>query len=698
MNSIVVKLTKVVKEKSALFWGWTGTLIYCGFFVLALADQQLFSYMGVSSGSAVDLIRKLFWFDILLMQVKILAAYAVLGFVFGVGWYYFWSALLGLRFWQMRLRGKLPIMTVSLVLTELYFLLASMLKYPQVYSEYFYDRSPWRQALQEFITSHAQPIYFQLLAGILLSIFLVFLFKRWSRLVRLIVFSLAGSVLVFWGLWHWTQKAYQQDPSGPNVIIISADSLRNDHVTKELAPNLTALALKGTRFQQCYVSLPRTFPQWITYLESRYPSEHGVRNMFPDKSLRDQTRDSLCSILKQQGYTTAVVSDFAGDVFSRFQAGFDIVKAPYFNFNALIEQRCLEMHYLLLPYLLNQAGREIFPVLKEMANNADPLLLEQEAEKIIDRFQGRQKFFLVLFSSVTHFPYAAPYPYYNLFTEPGYQGRYKYHKPNIPGESFSLPAADLAQIRNLYKGAVSSLDDMVGRLLAYLEKKKLDQNTIIIVLSDHGEQLYEHGWGQGHGEHLRGQAVLNVPLIIAKPREKFPVQEQGALVRDIDIAPTILDLLHIASPKTMAGVSLLPLARGTTSSLNLTAFAETGLWFTDKGDNFYQQQRILYPDIIGLGAIDSTYNNEVVIKPEYRALTTIAKHRMIRNDRYKLIYIPLRQGIRFELYDVQNDPQELNNIAGQNPKIVAVMKGQLFQWMAKDKKSFWRNDYLVPHP
>lgn len=698
MNSIVVKLAKVVKNKTSLFWGWIGTLIYIGFFALALADQQLFSYMGVSSGSAVDLIRKLFWQNILLMQLKILAAYAALGFVFGVGWYYFWSALLGIRFWQMRVRGKLPIMVVSLALTELYFLLASMLKYPQVYSEYFYDRSPWRQALQEFITSHAHPLYFQLIAGLLLLIFLVFLFKRWSGLVRIIVFFLTGSAVVFWGLLSLTQKAYQQKPSGPNVIILSADSLRNDHVTPELAPNLTALALKGTRFQQCYVSLPRTFPQWITYLESRYPSEHGVRNMFPDKSLREHTQGSLCAVLKNNGYSTAVVSDFAGDVFSRFQAGFDIIKAPYFNFNALIEQRCLEMHYLLLPYLLNQTGRELFPVLKEMANNADPLLLEQEAEKIIDGFKGRQKFFLVLFSSVTHFPYAAPYPYYNLFTEPGYQGRYKYHKPNIPGENFDLPAADLAQIRALYKGAISSLDNMVGKLVAYLEKNKLDQNTIIIVLSDHGEQLYEHGWGQGHGEHLRGKAVLNVPLIIAKPGEVFPIKEQGALVRDIDVAPTILDLLHIVPPKTMEGVSLLPLVRGTTTSLNLTAFAETGLWFTDKGDSFYQQQRIMYPDIISLGAIDSTYNNEVVIKPEYQALTTIAKHRMIRNDRYKLIYIPMRQRIQFELYDIQKDPQELNNIAGQNLKVVSAMKDQLFQWMAKDKNSFWRNGFLVPYP
>ncbi len=697
MNSIVVKLTKVVKQKNFLLWSGIGALVYAGFFILSLADQQLFSYMGVTAQPAVDMIKKLFWQDILLIQAKILGVYMLVGFLFGLAWYYFWSAILGARFWLMRLRGKLPVMILSLAATEVFLLLASMLKYPQMYSEYFHERSGWRQALQEWVTTHLQPIYFNIIIWFLLLLFLVFLFKRWSWLVRVIVVSLTGSVLVFWGLMSLTQKTYRQNPVGPNLIIISADSLRNDHVNADLTPNLITLAQRGTRFQQCYVSLPRTFPQWITYLKSQYPGEHGVRHMFPDKSLRQQDQGSLCTVLKEHGYRTAVVSDFAGDVFSRFQAGFDIVKTPYFNFNTLIEQRSLEMHYLLLPYILNQTGRSVFPVLKEMANNADPLLLEQEAEKIISGFKGKQKFFLVLFSSVTHFPYAAPYPYYTMFTDPKYHGHYKYYKPNIPGESLALPPADLDQIRSLYQGAVRSLDDMAGRLIFYLEKNKLSQDTIIIVLSDHGEQLYEHGWGQGHGEHLRGRAVLNVPLIIKKPREDFPVREQDSIVRDIDIAPTILDLLHIPVPQTMEGVSLLPLARGAASTLNLTAYAETGLWFTDKGDNFYQQQRIMYPDIISLGEIDSTYNNEVVIKPEYRALTTIAKHRMIRNERYKLIYIPTRQGILYELYDTYTDPQERNNIAAQNPKVVAALQKQLFQRMSLDKNSFWRNGYLVPY-
>ena len=666
--------------------------------MLSLADQKIFSYMGVNGQAAVDLIRKYFWRDVLFTEAKILLAYLVIGFAAGLIIYYFWLVVLGARFLQGRTWFKTGLMIFSLVATEILFLLSSMLKYPQVYSEYFYERSPWRQGLQLTVTDHLHPLYFQAAGAVFILIFVYFWFKRLRWWSRLIIIGLAVALSVLWGLVNLAGRTYPAETAGPNIIILGADSLRNDYLTGETAPNLTALAEKGVRFDRCYVSLPRTFPQWITYLRGIYPSEHGVRNMFPDKSLRDQTRDSLCSVLKQQGYATAVVSDFAGDVFPRFQAGFDTVQAPYFNFNTLVDQRCLEMQYLLLPYLLNAPGRKIFPVLKEMDNDDDPLLLEQEAEQVIDSVPARQKFFLVMFSSVTHFPYAATYPYYQAYTDPDYRGKYKYYKPNIPGEKLDLPPADIAQIRNLYKGAVRDFDAAAQKLITYLKKRNLDKNTIIVVLADHGEQLYENGWGQGHGEHLRGNAMLNVPFIFYDPRETYPVKKTAELVRDIDLAPTLLDMLHLSKPPAMEGLSLLPLARGATATLNLTAYAETGLWFTDQGDNFYQKQRIMYPDIIGLGAIDDTYHNEVVVKPEYRALTNIAKHRMIRTKDYKLIYIPTREKIMWELYDENRDPEELNNIAVQNPQVVGELQGKLYDWMGKDKNSFWRNGYFVPYP
>ncbi|MDD5774266.1 MAG: sulfatase-like hydrolase/transferase, partial [bacterium] len=262
----------------------------------------------------------------------------------------------------------------------------------------------------------------------------------------------------------------------------------------------------------------------------------------------------------------------------------------------------------------------------------------------------------------------------------------------------ALPEEDLTQVRALYKQGVTCIDAAVGRLLEFLKKEGLDKNKIIVVLADHGEQLYENGWGQGHGEHLRGRAVLNVPFIIHDPRDKLIHGTINELVRDIDLSPTLLSMLSLPVPRSMEGINLLPLMRRETENLNLTTYAETGLWFTDKGNNFYQKQRIMYPDIVELGAIDTEYNNEIVIKPEFRGLTNTAKHRMVYDGQYKLIYIPARDGIFFELYDTKKDPDELEDIASKNPQKVIELKTKLYKWMEKDIKVFNKNDYFIPYP
>lgn len=692
MEFIVPRGAKRVKLNVILAGFW-GAFLYALFFGAALLDQTVFSYMGVGSQKAVALIQKYFWLDILLAQGKILLWYLLVGCLSGSIIYLFWTLAAGKRFISLRLRYRTMILTFSLVLWESFFLFWSMVKYPAVYNEFFYARSPVRQELQTFITTYLDPNYF-LLAGLLfIGIFVFFLFKRISFFSRVLLVSFLSSLIIVLFL----KRSSPCTIKGHNIIIFAADSLRNDYISPELTPHIWNLAQEGIRFKKCYVSLPRTFPQWITYLKSQYPHTHEVRNMFPDKNVRRHEEGALPQVLKERGYATAVVSDFAGDVFSRFSAGFETVSAPYFNFKILIKQRCLEMHYLLLPFLLNSYGSTIFPELKEMANWADPFLLEKQAEKIITE-NHTKSLFLVFFSSITHFPYAPPYPYYKFATDDTYSGSYKYLKPNIPGENIELADHEVQQIRGLYKGSVKAFDDTVERFMKFLHKKGLDKNTTIVILADHGEQLYEYGRGQGHGEHLRGDAVLNVPFILKSPFHTFAKHTIDEPVRDIDVSPTLLSLLEIIPPESMQGINVLPLAQGTTVACNLDIVAETGLWFTDKGDNFYQKQRMMYPDIIGLGTIDKSYHDEVVIKPELINLTTIAKHRMVRTKDYKLIYIPKRESIEYELYDLAADPEELHNIAAQRPEIVALLKKRLFSWMSQDKSSFWRNEYLIPYP
>jgi hypothetical protein len=131
----------------------------------------------------------------------------------------------------------------------------------------------------------------------------------------------------------------------------------------------------------------------------------------------------------------------------------------------------------------------------------------------------------------------------------------------------------------------------------------------------------------------------------------------------------------------------MPLIKKEKSSPALTAFSETGVWFSDVVKAFYQDKRIMYPDITGISEIDFTYNMEVVIKDKYKELINIAKHRMIDNGKYRLIYMPTRNGIIYELYDVKAKDGYKTDISQKMPAIVKKMKSELFNYMKNDRSA-----------
>jgi hypothetical protein len=128
----------------------------------------------------------------------------------------------------------------------------------------------------------------------------------------------------------------------------------------------------------------------------------------------------------------------------------------------------------------------------------------------------------------------------------------------------------------------------------------------------------------------------------------------------------------------------------------LTAFAETGIWFSDITEGFYQKQRIMYPDITGLSRIDFTCNREVVLKEEYEHLINAAKHRMVDDGRYRLIYVPKRSGIQYELYDTLKDPAYSHSIINEQPLIAAKLKRRLFDYLKQDAQYTLDNEYMIP--
>jgi arylsulfatase A-like enzyme len=484
-------------------------------------------------------------------------------------------------------------------------------------------------------------------------------------------------------------------PQQMNVLILAADSLRADHLDPHLAPNLAKLAGEGTRFDKAYVSLPRTFPSWVSILTGRHAHHHGIRSMFPTWEERAKDFDAVPERFAKSGYATSVVSDYAGDIFGRIDLGFSNVQTPSFDFRQIIRQKVLERETPLLPILHSHTGRSLFPVMRELSTGADPQLLADDIIAALNTPKNKP-FFLTAFFSTAHFPYAAPAPYYRKFTDKGYRGRFKYHKPVGLNRGEELPpdSDDIRQINGLYDGAVNAIDDAVGRVLHALERKKLADHTIVVITADHGEMLYDNGHGQGHGDHLFGDEVIHVPLVVFDPRVKQGRREPH-IVRDVDLAPTLYELCGVEKPGDLDGRSYAPALKGEPFAPKL-AYAESELWFTEDIPSLPAELRMPYPGIMALTEIDGRHNAEIVLRKDMVPATTMARHRMVRDERWKLIYVPTRAGVKWMLYDTVADPTEQHDVAAEHPAEVKRLEADLWSWMLEDSAMEQKNGFLVP--
>ncbi len=190
-----------------------------------------------------------------------------------------------------------------------------------------------------------------------------------------------------------------------------------------------------------------------------------------------------------------------------------------------------------------------------------------------------------------------------------------------------------------YDGAIAYMDTCIQTLLTALDDLGLADNTIVIFTSDHGETLYDHEcWFDHHGTY---ENTLTVPMIIRYPG-KMPAGKRVAGYSQLkDLVPTVLELADIAAPDQFDGHSLLPMALGQ----ELTH--ETEIYFTE--------------------------------------CTWMRKHGW-RTPEWKLI-VALEPDFHFkppvELYHLLTDPEELHNLADQEPKVVAFLKGRMEAWIAK---------------
>jgi arylsulfatase A-like enzyme len=685
--------------------------------------------LGARAGEITAFVEGRFGGDISSMGTAIGAAAIVIGALLG-----FASGLLvRLRDRMARLPSRSPRSLairsfVVVVVLHATFEAHAMARAPQLYAGAFYARGGLLRTIQVVVTDVLGTSGVVLVATLLLALFLAGPRAQWSRwpgrlrrafLPAAVATAVAAVVANAEKLPRIAEiptaiAAPAPEPASsapapapastrrPNILILAADSLRADRLEPRTMPRLTSLAAAGARFDRTYVSLPRTFPSWVTLLTGRHPHHHGIRSMFPRWEERAKDFDALPSHLARAGWRTMVVSDYAGDIFGRVDLGWNDVAAPTFDFRELVRQRALERETPLLPFLHSHTGRKFFPVMRELNHAADPDMLADDAIALLDRAGAKGKdgkvapFFMTVFFSTAHFPYAAPAPYYGKFTRPGYRGRFKYHKPVGLGQEAAPDDDDVAQVRALYDGAVLGIDDACGRILDALAKNGVADNTIVVVLADHGETLYDHGHGQGHGDHLFGDEGTHIPLVVYDPQRPASRGRRDVHVaRDVDVAPTLYELAGVEPPADLDGRSLAPAMDGRTLPPAF-AYAETDLWFTETIPALPPELRLPYPDISRVTEIDAAHGDELVLDSEVRPLTIVAKHRMVRDERFKLIYIPTRTGVKYMLYDTVTDPAETRDVASEHPAEVTRLQGELAAWMQRDPAMTMKSGYLVP--
>jgi arylsulfatase A-like enzyme/GT2 family glycosyltransferase len=513
--------------------------------------------------------------------------------------------------------------------------------------------------------------------------------------------ALWGAVVAYAGIQVWS--SWRRDPSPesvtsprqgpPNIVLIGSDTLRADRLgvlgyQRGLTPNLDKLASRGTLFGQCYVPCARTAPSILSLLTGMWPHHHGVRDNFIADADTDLRVPDLPALLRQHGYATAAVSDWCGADLKKFPFGFDYVDTPddQWNIKYLIRQGPKNLRLILSLFTHNRFGKTFLPELYYLAGVPMTTELGRHGRQVLNALaRGDKPFLLHLFYSTTHPPFGVEFPYYTMLSDPNYSGESKFvmsrltepfeiiRRQGQPKEEF-----DLDQILDLYDSCVSRFDAEVGRMLEHMEKSGLADNTVVVIYSDHGMEFFEHNtWGQGNS--AIGDFSPRVPLIIAGPGIR-PGQHQE-VVRSVDLMPTLLQHAGIPLPPNLDGVSLSPALNGEPMP-PLAAFNETGIWIADIPG--LPDQHLHYPDLLELLEVPDRQSGTLAVKPEYDAVTILAKDRMIRSDRWKLVYQPLNEGYVLRLFDTLSDPNCELDISADEPEVTGRLWARLEAWMSQD--------------
>jgi arylsulfatase A-like enzyme len=400
-----------------------------------------------------------------------------------------------------------------------------------------------------------------------------------------------------------------------NVIFICIDTLRADHLgcydyEKNTSPNIDAFAKTSVFFENSYSTTSWTFPSHFSMFTSRYPNKNDLL-IYPAVRKFSDSYITLAEQLKSAGYKTAA---FAGGGWMAKRFGYDQGFNTYVSYGRRFEDN--------QPAVFNWLAKHT-----------------------------SKKFFLFIHGFNTHRPYDAPGPIKKKFTE----------EINMPDECRGITFADkqrakfacleaengVAYLNAVYDAEIFYVDILMKQLFDELKKHNLYENSIIIITSDHGEELSDHG----RMDHVKTvyQEVIKVPLMIRLPGSEAKTVKSR--VSNLNLLPTVLDVLGISyEKKNIHGKSMRDLINGQEEDSNI--FALTGL--------------------TGKPAIDNEGIPYILLSATHQNFKLILK---IRQDKSR----------SYELYDLEKDPHEKNNLAAEAryKTEVALLNAMIDDWAQK---------------
>jgi len=468
--------------------------------------------------------------------------------------------------------------------------------------------------------------------------------SRWSgRTVKLQLHAEsehAGDV----SLWANPLITSNANKPRPNVLIYTIDTLRADHASvygynRDTTPFLNKLGATGVVFEDCQAQATWTKSSIASLMTSLYSFTHGI---ISDADTIPQGASTLAEQLRAAGYTTA-----------------SIVSTPYVGRATGLEKG--------FDYLLEYpvVSREVNP---QTDRATDSIALNRVAFPWLEKHRD-EPFFLYLHSTDPHAPYDPPAPFDAAFANPAetalFEKNYSSFRTihaygggavitrEVCQRAGINPDSFIRQAKDRYDGEIRHNDRSLQLLLGKMKELGVLENTLVIVLSDHGEEFWEHGW-TAHG-HSVYQELTHCLLLMWNPALLPNARRIGEPAQLIDVMPTVLDLMGLKAPEIMEGQSLMPLLRGQRF----------------KRQNLVMSSRFAAARPEGIVPENSTDSFAIV------------------NTRWKFIYRnkAAKAGIKkIELYDRNVDRTEAHDVAAEHPDEVDNMMAALTAWIDAQNK------------